>query len=234
MNKIKTLFVAVAAMFAANTYAQVDPTFIFLDEKGNEIPSGSTVYCSTPEYVYYDEEDPDAGGYYQVSAGVSVKNTADVDMGADAIISVSKLDNGTLSCCFPENCKNIDKVSTERNEKAVLPAGTSRNIQTEFLPAAEGEAEMTLTVGVYNVTYETNKWGITTPNYDELDLDNSEKPMIHLSFKYSTTGVNDIEAEKTATVVARYTAEGKQIAQPQHGVNILKLSNGKTMKVVVR
>lgn len=234
MNNIKTLFVAAAAMFAANTYAQtVDPTFIFLDENGKEIPSGSTVYCSTPEYVYTDEDDPKAG-YWQVPSGVSVKNTADVDMGADAIINVTRLDNGSVQCCFPENCKTMEAVGAARNEVAVLKAGTSRNIQTEFLPAAEGEAEMSLTVGVYNVTYETNRFGITTPSYDEVDLDASEKPVLHLSFKYVATGVNDIEAEKTATVVARYTAEGKQISQPQRGVNILKLSNGKTMKVVVK
>ena len=48
-------------------------------------------------------------------------------------------------------------------------------------------------------------------------------------------GIEETTADgKNAEVVARYNAAGQQISAPETGVNILKLSNGKTIKVVVK
>lgn len=50
------------------------------------------------------------------------------------------------------------------------------------------------------------------------------------------TGINDItaDADTNSAVVARYTANGQQISAPVKGLNILKLANGKTVKVMVK
>ena len=47
-------------------------------------------------------------------------------------------------------------------------------------------------------------------------------------------GIHDIEGTQTLTEVARYTIDGRRISQPQKGVNIVKLSDGTTFKVLVK
>lgn len=48
-------------------------------------------------------------------------------------------------------------------------------------------------------------------------------------------GITDCATDATnAEVVARYTANGQQVSAPVKGLNILKLANGKTVKVMVK
>ena len=47
-------------------------------------------------------------------------------------------------------------------------------------------------------------------------------------------GIHDIESSQKLTEVARYTIDGRRISQPQKGVNIVKLSDGTTFKVLVK
>lgn len=225
MNKAKSVFVAFAAMLAATAYAEVDPTFVFTDANGNVIPNGSTITVTESEFVDDGDE-----GYYQIPSGVYVKNTTNEDMGADAVISVSRLDNGAASCCFPENCLTFSATGAERNATSKIGAGESKSIQAEWLYAGEGQATMTLVIGVYE--YALGKFDI--PYYTEIDLDESEKPTITINYVYKGTGVSDINAGNVPTVVARYSAAGKRLQAPQKGINILKLSDGTTVKEAVK
>ena len=53
--------------------------------------------------------------------------------------------------------------------------------------------------------------------------------------KGETTGIKTINgADSNATVVARFAADGTQISAPVKGVNILKMSDGTTRKVMVK
>lgn len=47
------------------------------------------------------------------------------------------------------------------------------------------------------------------------------------------TGISTVGTAANATVVARYAADGTQISAPQKGLNILKMSDGTTRKVMV-
>ena len=49
-----------------------------------------------------------------------------------------------------------------------------------------------------------------------------------------STGIEDVTTGTEATVVARYTVNGVQVSAPVKGVNILKMSDGTTRKVVVK
>lgn len=52
---------------------------------------------------------------------------------------------------------------------------------------------------------------------------------------YDPTGIEGVAANNaTATVVARYNANGQMIAAPQKGLNIVKMSDGTTRKVMVK
>lgn len=48
------------------------------------------------------------------------------------------------------------------------------------------------------------------------------------------TGINNVENASDIYEVARYTIDGKRIAAPQKGVNIVRMSDGSTRKVVVK
>lgn len=52
----------------------------------------------------------------------------------------------------------------------------------------------------------------------------------------TSTGIQNVNAATDASnaVVARYNAAGQRIAEAQRGLNILKLANGKTVKVIVK
>ena len=47
-----------------------------------------------------------------------------------------------------------------------------------------------------------------------------------------TTAINGVTNNTNATVVARYAANGTRLSAPQKGLNIVKLSNGKTVKYI--
>lgn len=49
-----------------------------------------------------------------------------------------------------------------------------------------------------------------------------------------STGIEDVTSGTEATVVARYTVNGVQVSAPVKGVNILKMSDGTTRKVLVK
>ena len=51
-----------------------------------------------------------------------------------------------------------------------------------------------------------------------------------------TNGIRDISktADSNLREVARYTLDGRMVTTPQRGVNIVRLSDGSTIKVFVR
>lgn len=53
-------------------------------------------------------------------------------------------------------------------------------------------------------------------------------------FSNDPTGINNTESTKTATVVARYNANGQMIATPAKGLNIVKMSDGTVRKIMVK
>lgn len=68
-------------------------------------------------------------------------------------------------------------------------------------------------------------------------FDNQIENSIGVSLIGSTTGINNVYTSAEAsndTVVARYNEAGQRIASAQRGLNILKLANGKTVKVIVK
>ncbi len=48
------------------------------------------------------------------------------------------------------------------------------------------------------------------------------------------TGINGNKAASKAVEVVRYTPDGRQVSQPVEGVNIIRYSDGRIVKSVVR
>ncbi len=57
---------------------------------------------------------------------------------------------------------------------------------------------------------------------------------VNLADGSSTTGISELAETDNLKEVARYTADGRLVAAPVKGLNIVKYSNGKTVKVVVK
>ena len=48
------------------------------------------------------------------------------------------------------------------------------------------------------------------------------------------TGISNVTTDGKAVEVTRYTAVGRQVSQPVKGVNIVRYSDGRVVKTVVR
>lgn len=73
-------------------------------------------------------------------------------------------------------------------------------------------------------------------NYYNADLNNvwvNQCQFLELP-KGEATAIKGVETSENATVVARYAADGSEVSAPVKGINILKLSDGTTRKVVVK
>lgn len=73
---------------------------------------------------------------------------------------------------------------------------------------------------------DASAWGINTPTYFCIDNLGAKKPTTGISHPAG----NMVELRE----VARYTLDGKRIQAPQKGINIIRMSDGSTRKVVVK
>lgn len=224
MNFIKSTFIIAAAMSAASAYAQVDRTFAFVDKDGKEIENGSTVIANQVNTIKEGDY-----SYEEIQSGVYVKNLTTDECGVGVTVTLNKLDNGAAQCCFPTQClPNWGEVvgGTVKTGAGVMKADETKSLQTEWYPLKDGEAEATVKINVY---YKVTKDKIGLPVYKELNVNG---PSITIHFIKSANGISSVNTSTTAKAIAYYTADGKRISAPQKGLNIVKMSDGRTVKMV--
>lgn len=78
----------------------------------------------------------------------------------------------------------------------------------------------------HRIVFDGEKF--TTPS-NSAWVDNAETAKIS-----KTTAVDGVVSDTNAKVIARYTIDGYRIDAPVKGINILKMSDGRTLKVMVR
>lgn len=63
----------------------------------------------------------------------------------------------------------------------------------------------------------------------------SEAIIVDLANGTSTTGINELSSGVDSNkAVVRYTVDGRRVAAPVKGINILKFADGRTVKVLVK
>lgn len=97
-----------------------------------------------------------------------------------------------------------------------VPAGAYFISGNKFWKATDN----TNNINAYRAYFAVN--GAAEVNAISFDLDGME------------TNINDATTDGIATIVAIYSLDGRRIESMQRGVNIVKLSNGKTKKVIVK
>lgn len=217
MKKLFTLCIALlfscVAMNAQN--------FIFVDGDGNTIENGATL---TMDQVSYKEDfvfNPD--GSYEIIqvpmiplSGVYIKNNSSESQSCKVTYNVTALPNGTFAACCAGNCSNLDSEGTiEKNANANAGKTIDISTDTEWVPVAAG----TTTVKI-------------SAQGSKSMLPDSE---ITINFIYDgTASVDGIQNNADNKVVARYSINGQLLDAPQKGINILKYSDGRIEKVIVK
>lgn len=217
MKKLFTLCIALlfscVAMNAQN--------FIFVDGDGNTIENGATL---TMDKIGYKEDlifNPDSSfEVVQVPmiplSGVLIKNNSAESQSCKVTFNVTALPNGSFAACCAGNCSYLDKEGTiEKNANADAGKTIDISTGTEWVPVAAG----TTTVKI-------------SAQGSKSMLPDSE---ITINFIYDgTASVDGIQNNADNKVVARYSINGQLLDAPQKGINILKYSDGRIEKVIVK
>lgn len=236
MKKIFTLCVALFAavsMFAQETKGM----FEFATADGTVVPSGSVITKSDVE----DHTDPEEGvDNMQIPTGLWIKPVK-TELNGEKLcvklrVDVEKIDHGSINFCLLGNCKPVMREGTYESNGGFVDQ--LDDIQTEWMigndeetdKAMYGEAKAKLTLVVCRkVSKGKDRFGIEQFKYE--DVGESSTVTVHFVYNEKSTGINGI-SNANATVVARYAADGTRLSAPQKGLNIVKLSNGKTVKYI--
>lgn len=224
MKKIFTLCLALLALsivpvMAQNDDEEIDHTLEFLDEQGNVIADGSQLVRSG---LF---EDP--FGVAQVQSGLYVRNTTRDDVFAAMEVNISRLDNGSFSCCFPGNCSQQNKSFT--TEPDVVRGNIQKqSIVTEWLPASAdsyGQAVVQLRIRMYATMFGKNPSAGAFIGYG---------PSVTVTFvNPDPTGIRNVNAENSkASVSAIYNVRGERVSKLQKGINLVRYADATTRKVL--
>ena len=226
MNTFKILAVAVALTFGAvSVNAQKDKTFSFIDAAGNEVADGSTV-------IFYAEKKTPFPGMeailgYTIQADFALKVKNNTNSAAEATLHVVAPENpthGIVQICFHGVCD--DHTKGEFTTNSVPMAGNAvKELHSEwvFVQNTPGRTDN------FESEYGTEDVSITLMNGSKAG------PTVNIHSVYADpTGITDIESADNATEVARYDLNGRKLTAPQKGLNIIKLSNGKTVKKLIK
>lgn len=229
MKKIFTLFVALfctVAMFAQDTKGM----FEFADKDGNVVPNGSTLTKTEVEK---------SGKRLQINTGLFVKPVKPElngeKLGVKMRVEVESIDHGTIQYCLLGQCMVASEKGTFYSPSAFVK--TLDNLATEWFMGTDkagnplkGEATVKLTlVACKKVSLGLNEFDIEEFEWQEV----GDCSSVTVKFVCDgTTAINGVTNNANATVVARYTADGTRLSAPQKGLNIVKLSNGKTVKYI--
>lgn len=226
--KIKTLLAtAIMAVCSMNAMAQTDlETFQFVDKDGKVVADGSEITVYEPETV---------NGSLQINSGLFVKNTTGKDQAVGLDLNITNMDNGQFTCCFPSNCRDIfsagNFVDVNTPGLFLIEEGEQQTLMSEWKPAAYGKCQAVFQLKVYNVV-ELDIEGTKIPDVGDFK---AYGPKVTINFMYlDPTGVNGVVDNANAKVVNRYNAAGMRINSAVRGLNIETLSNGKTIKRIVK
>lgn len=221
----KALFFAAALTVcssAAFAQPETDRSMIFIDSKtGEEITDGSIVNRTEVEELQ---------GSPAIFAGVSVKNITNEKALASAYLDIQALpEYSAVQICFPEVCQMRFDIETCETPKGVFEAGVVKDMQTEWIPEAEG-AYGTCTVSYQLKFYDLNSFDQAFKAYG---------PKITINYIYTdATGIDENLADKKLTSLTYYDLSGRKVSNPQHGVYVKKLvyadGTSRTEKVTIR
>lgn len=176
-----------------------------------------------------------------LTTGVTFKGTwADTDGGytpTEGEIKVTKTDNGLKfevknhvfnGYAFPDYTVDYKIDVTEDG---------SFNDESGFAHAVLGGNASTEGNAIMNAYWQMIKGSVNNKSIDLYIkyLGANMDELIHVTFKgtaVETTGINTVNTADNSTVTEIYTLGGARVNSLQKGINIVRLANGKTVKVI--
>ena len=148
----------------------------FVDETGNAIPDGATVYIT--------EGKDDGWGGMMFPTGLYVENVGGEVIYVGIDVEIVSIPNGGFQMCFPENVIYQSNTGTFSTQIGSLSVDQKRCLHAEWLPAENG-------FGICNVKFSLKiyTFNAVTKEYTLA----SEGPSIIFNMKYSDEG-NDINS----------------------------------------
>ncbi len=211
---MKKILLTVALMLSVGSISAQDFAYEFATADGTIVPDGSVVTITT-----YHEAD-DGSGDIEMSADLFAKN---VDGDADDLLriafDVQTMENGLMQICFPSACASINSLRQGTTQPGKL-SGNLHSIATEWFPTAYGKctAKLSLQTVVKTVS-----------DYTVID----DGPTITLQFVYADPA-SVASAISVATPVAYYSLSGQRLSSRPHGIALVRLSNGKVVKRMLK
>ena len=152
---------------------------------------------------------------------VSIKNTLPSAEYCSLHIVTTSLPSGSIKSCFPELCTPNISADYESVPGSFV-SGETKGVQTEWIVEDGNYKTATLTLQLRHM----EKFATTY-------IPVGEGPTINVNLIYADpAAIDGIEGNDNTRIVARYNADGQIVKSPVKGVNILKLSNGKVVKVI--
>lgn len=176
-----------------------------------------------------------------LTTGVTFKGTwADTDGGytpTEGEIKVTKTDDGLKfevknhvfnGYAFPDYTVDYKIDVTEDG---------SFNDESGFAHAVLGDNASTEGNAIMNAYWQMIKGSVNNKSIDLYIkyLGANMDELIHVTFKgtaVETTGINTVNTADNSTVTEIYTLGGARVNSLQKGINIVRLANGKTVKVI--
>lgn len=212
-----------ALLGVCHANAQTDNTFCFIDANGNEVKDGSTVTF----YAVEEEKVPGVpffGITVEAKFNLSVKNTTGNVAKVASILTTVNKSSGEPHYCFPKDCETQEIPDEYNSACDEMQAGESRALNSGWKPAEKqyGNADFKLQL----LLVEGADKNYTIKGYG---------PTVNIHCIYADpAGVKDLSADENATEIERYDISGKKLSAPKKGINLVKLSNGKVFKTIVK
>ena len=108
----------------------------------------------------------------------------------------------------------------------VAPADVSCDISQAVVQDASGK--------LYDVFVTDTEAGHSEAVYTVTAVYDSSESAYSNEAVLTTTGISRPDADATATESARYAIDGRRLDAPERGVNIVRMTDGKVRKVIVR
>ncbi len=207
-------FLMIAATVCGTVQAEVDRTFGFVDKDGKVIADRAVLTVTKAEVSDF--------GDVQLNSGLWVKNNTASAASLVIKYNITQLDNGKVEVCFPSSCSYQTAVGEYSTSPGEMAGSITQSLASEWFPVAEkayGKCTVIYTIVPVKIT------NFVTGTYDVL----GEGAKVTVNYKYGAGAVRDIEAGD-ASIEAIYTVTGQRVDKFVPGVNIVKLSNGKTIK----
>ena len=212
MKKISTLALLLM-MGAMSAWSQTENIFYFVDKDGKEVPDGTELTITEAE------EDKEWGGI-MMKTGLYIKSTQSGTVYGSMAYNVIEMSNGAFQVCFPSNCTQTEVVGENETPEGEVK---TEDIQAEWLPEVYGTAKVTLQPKTYKYNNVTKKMTFV-----------ADGPKVTINFVYTDpASITNADAESQKEV-GRYALDGRKLAQPHNGINIVKTNDGKTHKVFIK